>query len=200
MAVTIFIAIIFLAVVLFIFLGFPMWMIVDCAIASSRKNLSKALWIVSMLLTWTLGAIIYGLFASRKKAAQWTAGVVLVVGVLGIVLFVRSLFYVADLASREALKRVETIQVGVLTQEDLDQLKTRLTILARENQDGQGLGRIRAFKDTLKNITITQIFLKMQEDGTLTPTEYQIWIEKFDTRKTQDPDELKAFLDAKGWQ
>lgn len=200
MAVTIFVSLVLMAAILFMFVAFPIWMIVDCAITASRKSLSKALWIVFMLLTWTLGAIVYGVFGSKKRGLQWTAAIIFITGVIGLYLFVRGLFYVADLASREALKKVEAIQTGVLTQANLDQLRARLVVLQQEEQSRQGAQKIFALRETLKNITITQIFLKMQEDGNLTPTEYQIWIEKFDTRQTQDPDELKAFLDAKGWQ
>ena len=199
-ALTVLFSLLFIGVILFICVVFPIWMIVDCATSASRKSLSKALWIVFMLLTWVLGGIAYGLLASRKKALQWTSGALFMVGALMIFYFLRSLFYVADLASTEALKKVEAIQAGVLTQQDLARIKDGLSALQREEQSDKGIARMFALRKSLKNITLTQIFLKMQDDGALTPSEYKIWIEKFDTRATQDPDDLKEFLDKKGWE
>lgn len=199
-ALTILFSLIFIGAIVFVFVVFPIWMVVDCATSASRKTFSKALWIIAMLLTWTLGSVIYGLLASRKKAFQWISGIILVVGFCAIFFFVRSLFYITDLASTEALKRIEAIQAGVLTQEDLAKLREGLVTIQREEQEDKGILKLFVLKKTLRNVTLTQIFLKMQEDGSLTPQEYKIWIEKFDTRETQDPDELKNFLDTKGWQ
>jgi len=199
-ALTVLFSLLFIGAIFFICVVFPIWMIVDCATSASRKSLSKALWIVFMLLTWVLGGIVYGLLASRKKALQWTSGALFMVGALMIFFFLRSLFYVADLASTEALKKVEAIQAGVLTQQDLARIKDGLSALQREGQSDKGIARMFALRKSLKNITLTQIFLKMQDDGALTPSEYKIWIEKFDTRATQDPDDLKEFLDKKGWE
>ena len=56
--------IVFIIGILFYGFVFPVWMIVDAAIAE-RSTAAKVVWIIVMILTWTLGAAAYGLFAAK---------------------------------------------------------------------------------------------------------------------------------------
>jgi hypothetical protein len=44
----------------------PFWAIVDCAVSTDHGKGSKALWILGILFTWTIGSVLYGLFSTRS--------------------------------------------------------------------------------------------------------------------------------------
>ena len=63
----------------FIFLGgiiaflgtiFWIWMVIDCAMNESNEGNDKIVWIIIILLTNVLGAIIYFLFRRPQRKAQ----------------------------------------------------------------------------------------------------------------------------------
>lgn len=58
---------VFLIATLIIVLVLPIWAIIDCAISLTRSAGSKAFFIVLILFTWTLGAIIYGIFSTSSR-------------------------------------------------------------------------------------------------------------------------------------
>ena len=53
--------------IIYIGLIFPIWMIVHCAVAKNHSDKSKTLWIIAMILLWSLGALIYGFMHLKPK-------------------------------------------------------------------------------------------------------------------------------------
>ncbi len=112
--------------ILFYFLIFPIWMIVDCAI-SERKSSSKVAWIIALLLTWTLGALVYGLFASVKRAVKILSGAGFVFAIGFIVAAVMVVNWSKTITLQQIEMKVSNFQqinVTALSQTEADEFKT----------------------------------------------------------------------------
>lgn len=48
----------------------PFWAIVECAVSTKLEGARKGVWILAMLLTWTFGSFLYGLFATYSPALR----------------------------------------------------------------------------------------------------------------------------------
>ena len=48
----------------------PFWAIIECAVSTKLSGPRKGLWILAMLLTWTLASFLYGLFATYSPALR----------------------------------------------------------------------------------------------------------------------------------
>ena len=48
----------------------PFWAIVECAVSDKLDGARKGLWILAMLLTWTLGSFLYGIFATYSPTLR----------------------------------------------------------------------------------------------------------------------------------
>lgn len=64
-------------IIMILFLGFallallhPFWGIIECAIAKDRGGVNKGVWLIIMLVTWSLGSLVYGLFATTSKTLR----------------------------------------------------------------------------------------------------------------------------------
>jgi len=62
----IFIVLVFLSM-FYLLIVHPVWTIVDCAISKERTPKNKALWIVGQIFTWTIGSLLYGIFATKSR-------------------------------------------------------------------------------------------------------------------------------------
>ena len=179
---------------LFLFLVFPLWMMIDCVISKERKIISKVLWVIFILLSWVLGSLAYGLFGSRKVFIQWLSGIIFAVGFLSIFLFVNFLYQTSHMVASDSIKRAATLQAGDLTQERIDQMKNNLLILRQELNDAKGFKAIYFIKDTYKDLMLHQIFILMMKDGQIQSIEYDEWTERFDHRRQLDAKKLGEYL------
>lgn len=57
----------FVVYILFVWLGQPLWSLIDILRDPKRVSGSKALWGLMILTSWTLSGVIYGLFVTRSK-------------------------------------------------------------------------------------------------------------------------------------
>jgi len=169
-------------------------MVIHCLISKERKVLSKALWIIFILVTWFFGSIIYGLFASRKALIQWIAGSIFAVGFLATFFFVNSLYQVARVASSEAMQKMAMIKAGEITEEHIAQLRGDLSTLQKEIQDARGIKTIYFIKEAYKDLVLSQIFIVMMKDGQMGTIEYNTWTSKFNDRRKLDAQELVQYL------
>ena len=48
----------------------PFWAIIECAVSTKLNSTRKGLWILAMLLTWTLASFLYGLFATYSPTLR----------------------------------------------------------------------------------------------------------------------------------
>lgn len=179
---------------LFLFLVFPLWMMIDCVISQERKIISKVLWIIFILLSWVLGSLVYGLLGSRKVFIQWLSGIIFAVGFLSIFLFVNFLYQTSHMVASDSIKRAATLQAGDLTQERIDQMKNNLLILRQELNDAKGFKAIYFIKDTYKDLMLNQIFILMMKDGQIQSIEYDEWTKQFDNRRQLDAKKLGEYL------
>ena len=49
----------------------PIWCIVDCAIDARRGTASKVVWIIVLLLLWSVANWFYGAFAAANATLRW---------------------------------------------------------------------------------------------------------------------------------
>ncbi len=190
--------VLFILGMLFVLLVFPLWMIIHCVMAEDRKLVFKVLWIIFIFFSWVLGSLIYGLFASRKALIQWIAGSILVVGFLSIFFIVNTLYQVARSVSLESVQKVSTLVSQDLSLEHVKKLKGCLMTLRQELNDAKGLKSVYLIQETYKDMMLNQVFVVMMDDGQMSISEYNAWIEKFDNRRRLDARVLSAYLKSLG--
>jgi len=99
-----------------IFFAFqPAWAIIECAI-SERKSSSKAIWLILILVSWSLGGLIYAVFITNSKKLK-TMTVIFGIPFL-VILALSGIFYIKDPALfksyyESSLKKSNSLNAGI---------------------------------------------------------------------------------------
>jgi len=84
--VVLFFLIVFLLQLIFYGLIFPMLVLIDLKKSEALSKSKKVFWLISILLTWTFGAVSYGLFVSEKKSLKMMSNIFLITAIVQICL------------------------------------------------------------------------------------------------------------------
>jgi hypothetical protein len=181
----------FIALLIFYAFAFPIWMIIHAGM-SERSSGAKTGWILATVITWTLGAVVYGLFAAREIYIKVLSGL----GALGMIAFIGIAFVSMQMvmpliaeAPEQIAKELSTVNHPELSVEEMQLLQDNVASLVRETPQ--------SFAGIMENPTQFQVHVELikrlsdsTDDGELTKQEYQDWITLYEARGSLDPDRM----------
>lgn len=166
---------------------YPLWMIIHCVTSSLLDGKTKTIWIVSMVFTWSLGAIFYGLFCCEKKSIAWTSTIILIcLGLLSIPVFVVVYKSVGQTAVGDFAK-VDQLDENELSYEESTIFNTSVETLQIEVKSSD-LDKVH------KALNFSELFDIYTKDNKITQLEYQNWISKFNNRSMLDRDAFSNYV------
>jgi hypothetical protein len=174
--------VIYIAAVIFYGVIYPVWAIVHCLRAPLRSKKSKTIWVVSMVLTWTIGSLLYGIFASKRRLFQ---GFFFIFIFTVIILFAGARYTVNRVSAQlnkgiaKTIQRIDYMNTEQLTRRQLNKLKTSLSTLGEEFKNYRTISsadKVRKTTELLKG------FDAMMADNRITYAEYKVWMDKFKSR------------------
>ncbi len=185
------IGLLLVALVLFFGVAHPIWMIIDAGL-SERSTGAKVVWILLMLITWTFGSVLYGVFAAKQIFVK----IISVVGALGMVAFVGAMFVGFELAQpflaaapEKIAAELSNVQHPELSEQEIDELKQNIKGLFEETPFSLG-----AFTEDPERFQVHLLLLQrlsmFASDGTLSREEYAEWQRLYQTRSSLDPEKL----------
>lgn len=181
------------ALFLFYLLAFPIWMLVQCAVSTHLSKKAKALWLLSIVVTATAGAALFGLFASRKRSVQWISGVglaacvaVAALTLVGLTSFAKE----TPAALEKALARMEEVQSPELSKQEMGQLRDALQTLLEEVRQSPWYrveGKVAA-------MNLQRFLMHLAADSRLSQEDYHQWKEKFESRRLLDQKAFEEYV------
>ena len=175
-------------VVGYLFVFFPIMMIIRCAI-SDRSRKHKAIWITVMVLFFGLGAYIYALFVSQNLRHQITAFTA--IAIIGLVFLIDKPLQhqAAELYKDQALQTLEVLENTDLPPNYQTEIESALDILRQDLAGGfwQAPQKIRAA------VLIDSLHNRLRDDE-MSITDYMEWIEEFSSRQSMPPQRIRDFI------
>jgi hypothetical protein len=187
-----FLFLVFLAGIFGAALVLPIWTIVHCLSDETRSKRSKIVWVVLMFLVWPFTSFCYGIFASKKKAMQLLSGTSLVLSILFLGGIIFGLTYSAKMLRAEIprlAEKLNRINTADITDTQRQQIKENLLALRDELTM-----RISELNTLHKAASLVQLYGIYTKDNTLTVSEYNDWINKFESRSMLDRRELDNYI------
>jgi len=184
-------AIIFFVLMLFYGFAFPVWMIIDVGI-SERSTTAKAVWILVMLLTWTFGAVLYGVFAAKQVFVK----VLSAIGALGVFAIGGAVLVAMQLASPYLKMAPEAIAAQIdqlkrpgIADGEIDGLKAKVRTLFEETP--LSFSTLTEKPERFQvNAFLMQKLSTVANDGELSREEFDEWVKLYEMRKVLDPEKL----------
>ncbi|MFC1790861.1 hypothetical protein ACFL0I_00120 [Gemmatimonadota bacterium] len=180
--------------ILFYLLAFPIWMIVHTATSDRFSKAAKAIWIAVILIFGALGAAIFALFASGRRAFQWIGAscvvlcIAFVVGSLALLSYMKSSFPQEIQSTVAILDQAELVD---LVEQDREEIRVALATLEEE------LGREKfLFGRGLVIIRLNDLLELMIGDRVFSKAEHDEWVGYFESRHLIDADALERHIDA----
>jgi hypothetical protein len=174
--------------IVFYGLVFPIWMVVHSATSDRLSKLAKGIWIAVILILGVIGAGLYAVVASGRRALRWTGGVGLLAGLSAVVGFLVFGFYLKDAIPQEIGETVAVLNqaelVG-LAEEDREEIRVAL----RSLEDELSQARIMS-EGGLVTFRLNEILKLVLLDGTLTRAEHDEWLQYFESRHLLSADAL----------
>jgi len=180
------------AVVMYLFIIFPIWMMIKCA--RSHTSLTwKIIWIGLMLVLFGPGSYFYAFFGSEDLSDRMIASVVFT-----IVVFTYLLILPFQYRSMEFMKKNLLFQIRQVERNNLSEVDPAYAVFLREN-----LNTLKSeiqnchFWDIKKQIKPTFLVLsltQMMSDGEFSLSEYIDWTNQFETRHALSLKDLKKPL------
>ena len=173
----------------FFLLIFPIWTIIHCVSSSSRGTASKIFWIILIILTWTLGSILYGLLSSQKKAFQVISiFYILIVLVLGgsSIWGSKAVVQHAKGQITSAIQEIDQIDTTEMTPQQVADFKESLILLQEDLK-----GDYRQLKRQYIVLIFLDYFKIITMDSKITSAEDQDWMNKFQARSMLDRRKFK---------
>lgn len=187
MAILIWLAVLlFLALLTFGVLIFPVWMIVHCANRSDRSGKYRAGWIVGMIFSFPFGAYLYGIWQTGQKKHKIFSGIFIIFWLISII----GAFSALNLAKKMMLESIPTIEATVQA--------TTLEEAGKQNV----LSAIHTLERELNSMSLLstqarndmELILMLREslrDKQLDQTEAQEWLNLFNVRATLDTEVME---------
>ena len=178
-----------LGAIVFYGLVFPVWMIVHSASSDRLTKLGRGIWIGVILVLGVVGAGLYAMFASGRRAFQWVGGIGILAGLICGVGLLAGMFLLKDAVPQEIaetisiLNRTDLVEV---VEEDREEARVALRTLEEEFSEA----RIFSEKGlvTFRLVELLKLFLL---DGVLTRAEHEEWLQAFESRGLLSPDALE---------
>jgi hypothetical protein len=175
-----------MVLVVFGMIVFPIWMIVHCA-TSALDGKAKTIWIIVLLLTWSLGAMIYGLFACPKKSAPWMSAI----GIICLFLLnIPPMISLANLSKQMFISqaaKIDQFDTQELSPSQSALMKDKLGTIGEEMSFGN-------FQRMQKATGLAQLFYIYSLDKKITLDEYQTWTKYFDSRDQINMKEFTEYI------
>lgn len=168
---------------------FPIFTIIHCLNSKERSNKSKTIWVLVMIFLWSLGGLLYGLFAFKNRILKWFSGLALLIVIIAV-------FYTMNWTAKEGMAQVRIISSKLsaantfsITETELAGLRENIRILETEST-------MRRFGEDkiYKAIFLLKFLGYLIEDKVLTRDEYNNWTDKFQSRAMFDKDGLKDYI------
>jgi hypothetical protein len=162
-------------------------MIIHCLTSPLLDGKAKTLWVILIIFTWPLGAILYGLLACEKKSIPWISAIVIIcIGLLSIPIIINMFHSVEQYAVAEFTKLGQLDAEG-LSSEEFARFKESVATLQTEVKSSDTKKMVRA-------LIFLQLFRIYTRDNKITLEEYKAWMTKFDSRDVLDLDAFRAYV------
>ena len=181
--------------IVFVFVAFPIWVVIDCIKSKEKSNGSKIFWIILTFLTSTLGAIIYSFLGSTNKTLRRVSIYVTIFGVLAIVGFLTLIPWLStDLTNNinQSLVVLRTVDTTALSPEELEVIRKDLNVLSTEAKFD-----IRKNDQLWIAHDLVEYFQLISQDRKIDKQEYQDWSQKFELRKILKQEEFEKLIEQK---
>lgn len=189
-AVTLLVA--FLGGLVFFGLLFPVWMVVHSATSDRISKNAKGVWIAVIVISWTIGAAIYAVFASGRRALRWIGGAGLAIGLLAVVGFLVGESYLKGTFPEEIRDTVVLLnqaELVELAERDRETVRGALARLEEETR------RSRLLSDRgIVIVRLNELIKLMLQDGALSQAEHDEWVRYYETRHLISRDALEEHV------
>jgi hypothetical protein len=178
-----------LGAIVFYGLVFPVWMIVHSATSDRLTKLARGVWIVVILILGVIGAGLYAVFASGRRALQWTGGIGVFGGLIAAVGLLVGMFFLKDAIPQEIAKTAALLnraELVSLVEEDRQDLSVALRTLRDEFQGARIIS-----EKGLVTFRLVELLELMLRDGALTQAEHDEWLQAFESRELLSADALE---------
>ena len=165
---------------------YPIWMLFHCAMSPLNGKM-KTIWLLVILFTWSLGAILYGLIRCEKRSAPWISAIALMcIGMISVFPLIK-MYKAANNYAIEKLSKIDRLNTAKLSPDELTELKASLRALQSEVKS-------KNLERALRASHFSTLFSIYANDHQITPMEYREWIEKFNSRDMLDLNAFSAFI------
>jgi len=182
---------------------YPIFTIGHC-VRSDRNSTSKTIWILLMIFIWPITSFFYGLFASRSRRSQVICSVFLLfsIGLAGFLITTYThmgskLDTLVDGEVDKSINKLRSLDTSGLSQGQKSIIIENLETLRKEVKFRESKFSMENVRDTHKASNLLQLYEIIAQDNKITLREYEMWISKYNIRKTIDYKELKRFVKSK---
>jgi|GEM_PF-6207821 len=179
-ALAIFVGILFIVVLILYSVVLPIWGIVECVNSKTLGSRAKTIWILVIIIFWTVGAVLYGIFGSSQGGLKKVSIVGLILTILLSGAFAALLPKLRSFINTQmtiAINQIDVIETPGLKAEEKNAIKQHLYSLKEETEGAWFFNP--QFRATFQLI---KLFGLMTKDNKLLPEEYRDWMTKFEAR------------------
>ena len=183
-------ALFFVGGLLFYGLAFPIWMFIDCVTSQTMSKKAKILWGIGIFIAWPLTSFFYGLLASGRRVVQWLSGVGLFGTAAVLVMVFPLVGFLSKMTTAELTKiqgRLPQIEVSEISEAEKAKLQGALHDLQKEGETG-GFFHLNQRRIDWE---LADLFTLLVGDDKLSRSEYDDWMNKYESRRVLDLDALK---------